>query len=64
VFEKHGLNASSTSNFAFFSLLHDELILADNNLSGSIPSELLALPNIRSSAIWNWRGIIVSKWIW
>ena len=38
--EQHGLNPSSTSDFAFFPLLHDALILADNQLTGSIPSEL------------------------
>ena len=52
--EGHGWNLlSSTSNF--FSLLHDELILDDNNLSGSVPSELFALPNV---------FIIVGKWKW
>jgi len=38
--EEHGLNLSSTSNFAFFYLLHDALILDVNELTGSIPSEL------------------------
>jgi len=55
--EEHGWNPSSTSNFAFVSLLH-ELILGWNNLSGSVPSELFALPNLQT------RGIEVSKWIW
>jgi len=32
--------------FAFFSLLHDASILVDNQLSGSIPSELGLLTNI------------------
>jgi len=44
--EEHGWNPSSTSNFAFFPLLHDELILVDNQLSGSIPSELGLLTNV------------------
>jgi len=56
--EEHGWNPSSTSNFAFFSLLHDALILDENQLSGSIPSELFALPNVWANEIW------VSKWIW
>jgi len=43
--EKCGLNPSSTSKFA---LLHDELILASNNLSGSIPSELGLLTNLEN----------------
>jgi len=54
--EEHGWNPSSTSIFAFFSLLLDALILADNNLSGAVPSELFALPNLN--------GIFVGKWIW
>jgi len=54
--EEHGWNPSSTSNFVFFSLLHDALTLDSNNLSGSVPSELFALPNLRR--IW------VRKWIW
>jgi len=53
--EEHGWNPSSTSNFAFFPLLHDALILGWNNLSGSVPSELFALPNVY---------IGVGKWIW
>jgi len=44
--EEHGLNPSSTSNFAFFALLHDELILDNNQLSGSAPSELGLLTNV------------------
>jgi len=44
--EEHGWNPSSTSNFVFFPLLHDALILAYNNLSGSIPSELRLLTNL------------------
>jgi len=56
--EEYGWNPSSTSNFAFFSLLHDALILVDSQLSGSVPSELFALPKI---GIW---GIEVRKWIW
>jgi len=56
--EEHGWNPSSTSNFVFFSLLHDALILEQNNLSGSVPSELFALPNLARD------GIIVRKWIW
>jgi len=62
--KEHGWNPSSTSNFAFFSLLHDALILDDNQLSGSVPSELFALPNLRSSTDSTWKGIQVSKWIW
>ena len=45
--EEHGLNPSSTSDFAFFLLLHAALILDDNQLSGSIPSELGLLTNLR-----------------
>jgi len=56
--EEHGWSPSSTSNFVFFSLLHVALILADNNLSGAVPSELFALPNLQ------WKGIVVRKWIW
>ena len=56
--EEHGCNPFSISNFAFFSLLHDALILGGNQLSGSIPSELVALPNL------NFWGIQVGKWIW
>jgi len=44
--EEHGWNPSSTFNFAFFPLLHDVLILGDNKLSGSIPSELGLLTNV------------------
>jgi len=62
--EEHGWNPSSTSNFAFFPLLHDALILAYNNLSGAVPSELFALPNLWSSTIRWQKGIIVGKWIW
>jgi len=54
--EEHGANPSSTSNFAFFPLLHDALILDDNQLSGAVPSELFALPNLVF--------INVGKWIW
>jgi len=63
--EEHGWNPSSTSNFVFFPLLHDALILDINNLSGSVPSELFALPNLRSGTeSWD-KGIQVgSKWIW
>jgi len=46
--EEHGWNPSSTSNFAFFPLLHDALILGNNNLSGSIPSELGLLTNVET----------------
>jgi len=46
--EDHGWNPSSTSNFAFFSPLHDSLILVGTQLSGSIPSELGLLKNVRS----------------
>jgi len=53
--EEHGWNPSSTFNFAFFPLVHDALILVENQMTGSIPSELFALPNIY---------IHVSKWIW
>jgi len=53
--EEHGLNPSSKSNFAFFLLLHDALILVFNDLSGAVPSELFALPNVY---------IFVRKWIW
>jgi len=49
--EEHGLNPSSTCNFAFFPLLHDALILDDNNLSGAVPSELFALPNLERGGI-------------
>jgi len=63
--EEHGLNLqSSTSNFAFFPLLHNELILVFNQLSGSIPSELFALPNLVSGTNWWEKGIRVGKWIW
>ena len=62
--EEHGWNPSSTSNFAFFPLLHDALILVMNNLSGSVPSELFALPNLWSGLEWWQKGIRVSKWIW
>jgi len=44
--EEHGWNPSSTSNFVFFPLLHDALILGGNQLSGSIPSELGLLTNV------------------
>jgi len=44
--EEHGLNLFSTSNFAYFPLLLDALILDDNELSGSIPSELGFLTNV------------------
>jgi len=54
--EEHGWNPSSTSNFGFFPLLHDALILGLNNLSGPVPSELFALPNL----VFIW----VRKWIW
>jgi len=37
---------SVLNKFAFFSLLHDALILGDNNLSGSIPSELGLLTDL------------------
>jgi len=64
MFGEHGVNPSSTSNFVFFPLLHDALILDDNQLSGSVPSELFALPNLRSGTE-SWEiGIRVSKWIW
>jgi len=53
--EEHGWNPSLTFNFAFFPLLHDALILGFNNLSGRVPSELFALPNVL---------ILVGKWIW
>jgi len=63
--EKHDLNLlSSTSNFAFFPLFHDALILGVNNLSGSVPSELFALPNLWSGTESWEKGIYVSKWIW
>jgi len=45
--EEHGWNPSSTFTFAFFPLLHDALILGGNNLSGSIPSELGLLTNVK-----------------
>jgi len=61
---EHGLNPSSIPNFAFFPLLNDELILGSNNLSGSIPSELFALPNLSSHFEWWLKGIVVRKWIW
>jgi len=56
--EEHGWNPSSTSYFVFFSLLHDALILAENNLSGSVPSELFSI-DFPSGG-----GIRVGKWIW
>jgi len=56
--EEHGWNPSSTSNFVFFPLLHDALILDYNQLSGYVPSELFALPNL------DFEGIEVGKWIW
>jgi len=59
----HDLNPSSTSNFAFFPLLHDALILGENQLSGPVPSDLFALPNLSSGKGWL-RGISVGKWIW
>jgi len=62
--EEHGWNPSSTSNFAFFPLLHDALILGNNNLSGSVPSELFALPNLSSGTQISDKGIYVGKWIW
>jgi len=62
--EEHGWNPSSTSNFAFFPLLHDALILDGNKLSGAVPSELFALPNLRSGPFSWQKGIQVSKWIW
>ena len=46
--------SSSLYSFAFFLLHHDELILGDNNLSGSIPSELGLLTNIE--------GIVLCKY--
>ena len=49
--EEHGLNPSSTFNFAFFPILHDALILDGNNLSGPVPSELFALPNLERGGI-------------
>ena len=45
--------------FVFFPLLHDALILDNNNLSGSVPSELFAIPNVYIYVL-----IDVSKWIW
>jgi len=62
--EEHDLNPSSTSTFVFFPLLHDALILGNNNLSGSVPSELFALPNLSSGPGYSDKGIKVSKWIW
>ena len=60
--EEHGWNLlSSTSNFVFFPLLHDALILGMNNLSGSVPSELFAPPYLSNS---HGAPIGVSKWIW
>jgi len=41
------LNPSSTFNFAFFYLLHDAFILDVNELTGSIPSELGFLTNVK-----------------
>jgi len=46
-FEEHVLNPSLTSNFAFFPLLHVALILAGNNLNGTISSELGLLTNVK-----------------
>jgi len=45
--EEHGWDPSSTSNFAFFPFLHAALLLAGNQLSGSIPSELGLLTNVQ-----------------
>ena len=59
--EEHGVNPSSTSNFVFFPLLHDKLFLDDNNLSGSVPSELFALPNLKSGFMPYDKGIQVGK---
>jgi len=55
--EEYGWNPSSTYNFVFFPLLHHALILARNQLSGAVPSELFAFPNLLL-------GIFVRKWIW
>ena len=57
--EEHGWNPSSTSNFVFFARLNDALILDDNQLSGSVPSELFSIDFVW----WDW-GIDVGKWIW
>jgi len=62
--EEHVWNPSSTYNFGFFPLLHHALILARNQLSGQVPSELFALPNLQSGSEWWEKGIIVGKWIW
>jgi len=53
--EEHGWNPSSTFACAFFPLLHDELILGGNDLSGSVPSELFSI----DFPVWG--GIQVSK---
>ena len=52
------------SLFTILILYHDALILVGNNLSGSVPSELFALPNIRSGTQLSDKGIDVGKWIW
>jgi len=54
--EEHGLNLSSTSNFAFYSVLFDALILGDNNLSGSIPSELGLLIHLDAISLCKYGG--------
>jgi len=46
MFGEHGWNPSSRFNFAFFPLPHDALILAYNQLSGTVPSELGLLKNV------------------
>jgi len=45
--DEHDLNPSSTSNFVCFALLRDDLISDDNQLTGSIPSELGLMKNLR-----------------
>ena len=52
------MNLSLTSNFAFIPLLHDALILDVNKLSGSIPSELGFLTNVKEIYLSKYGGIV------
>ena len=60
--EEHDLNPSSTFTFVFFSLLHLELILDGNQLSGSIPSELGLLTNVFAISLCKY-GRRVDLWL-